>query len=49
MNDIVTVTIVQRAHDLLKEPPRFVFWHLASFDNVIEQFSREVFDDHDDI
>lgn len=47
MNDVVRVTVLERPHNLLKESSRFIFWHLASSDNVFKQFSGKVFDYHD--
>lgn len=49
MYDVVRVTVVESAHDLLEEAPGLVLGHLAAPDNVLEQLSAEVLDDHDDV
>lgn len=43
------VAVVEGAHDLLEEAPRFVLGHLAPPDDVVKQLAREVLDDHDDV
>jgi hypothetical protein len=49
VHDVVTVTVLQRAHDLLEESPSFIFGHLTSPNDVVEELAGEVFDDHDDV
>ena len=49
MHNVVRMAVVEGAHDLLEEAPCVVFGHLASADDVVEQFAGEVFDDHNDV
>jgi hypothetical protein len=49
VHDVVTVTVLQRAHDLLEEPPRLVLGHLSPSDDVVEKLAGEVLDDHNNV
>lgn len=48
MYNLVSVAVFDGAYDLLKESPGFILLHLAILDDIIEEFSTSIFEDHDD-
>ncbi len=48
MRNLFLVAILNRANDLLKEPPCLVFVHPAPFENIVEQLVSRIFHDQDD-
>ena len=49
MNDLVPVTVFYGAHNLLEEPPCFIFRHLPVFNDVVEELVARKLQYHDDL
>lgn len=49
MDDIMRMTVLECAHNLLKEASSLVFGHLASSHNVLKQLARQILYHHYDI
>ena len=49
MYNFVSVAVFDSTNNLLKKSPSFVFSHLAILDDVIEELTASVFEDHDDL
>lgn len=49
MYNLMTVAVLDGAHDLLKELSSLVFLHLSMIDNVVEELGPGVLKNHDDV